>query len=381
MKRDFLILLVLAAVAVGWLMQRADRAALGMADRDAAALSSSALLNNAPEEFRRVTAPLPLAFPADHGMHPGYRNEWWYFTGNLIDDAGRRYGFQYTLFRFALPEREVQDSDFATDALWMGHLAVSDLDGGRFFNAERFARDALGLAGADPDLWWLRDWEVRRDGEAWQLQAGFDGVELDLVLQALRPIVLQGQAGYSRKGPEPGNASRYYSITRMDVSGALALDGRKRPVEGLAWLDREWGSSQLGAGIEGWDWFALQLDDGRDLMLYRLRTADGQASPFSAGVLVEPDGSYRVLQREDFSLRPKRWWRDPQGIEWPVAWIAELPQAGLALTVEAVFDAQRWATTVAYWEGAVQVRDADTNLELGRGYLELSGYAEGRPPR
>jgi predicted secreted hydrolase len=376
-KRDALILLLLALVAIGWLLQRIDRAA----DVQARPVSSTALLNSAPEDFHRVTGPVPLAFPADHGMHPGYRNEWWYFTGNLADAAGQRYGFQYTLFRFALPQAEPQDSDFATEALWMGHLAVSDLDGRRFFTAERFARDAMGLAGADQDLWWLRDWEVRRDGDSWQLQAGFDAVELDLDLRPLGPIVLQGDAGYSRKGPEPGNASRYYSIPRIAVSGTLALDGQTRPVEGLAWLDREWGSSQLGDGIEGWDWFALQLDDGRDLMLYRLRTADGRASPFSAGMLVLPDGSYRVLQRDDFELRPERWWRDEEGIEWPVAWTAELPLAGLVLEVEAVFDTQRWATTVAYWEGAVQVRNATDGTRLGRGYLELSGYAGGRPPR
>ncbi|PKL96605.1 MAG: carotenoid 1,2-hydratase [Gammaproteobacteria bacterium HGW-Gammaproteobacteria-8] len=376
MKRDALILMLLGAIMIGWLLQRVDRGAV-----ESGPISSTALLNSAPEDFRRVTGPVPLAFPADHGLHPGYRNEWWYFTGNLIDEDGRRYGFQYTLFRFALPDASAQDSDFATEALWMGHLAVSDLDGRRFFNAERFGRDALGLAGADQDLWWLRDWEVRRDGDSWHLQAGFDPIGLDLSLKPLSPIVLQGEAGYSRKGPEPGNASRYYSITRIDVSGALILDGEPRRVRGLAWLDREWGSSQLGAGIAGWDWFALQLDDGRDLMLYRLRTEDGRASPFSAGVLVQPDGSYRVLQREDFELRPRRWWRDDEGVEWPVAWSAELPLAGLALEVEAVFDAQRWNTTVAYWEGAVQVRNAADGAALGRGYLELSGYAEGGPPR
>ena len=379
MKRDALIALLLALTAIGWLLQRADD--VDHSEAEARPLSSTTLLNNAPEDFRRVTGPAPLAFPADHGSHAGYRNEWWYFTGNLADEAGRRYGFQYTLFRFALPQFETRDSDFETAALWMGHLAVSDFDRQRFFKVERFGRDALGLAGADQDLWWLRDWEVRRTGDSWRLQAGFEGVDLDLELEPLRPIVLQGNAGYSRKGPEPGNASRYYSITRIGVSGALALDGEPRRVSGLAWLDREWGSSQLGEGIAGWDWFALQLDDGRDLMLYRLRTEDGQAAPFSAGLLVQADGSYRLLERDDFELRPRRWWRDAVGIEWPVAWTAELPLAGLTLEVEAVFDTQRWDTTVAYWEGAVRVRSGVDGRELGRGYLELSGYAEGGPPR
>lgn len=375
-QRDALIVALLAVVIVAWLVQRADRG-----EAPAGPVSSTSLLNNAPEQFRRVTEPAPLVFPDDHGVHPGYRNEWWYFTGNLEDKHGQRYGFQYTLFRFELPEPAVPGSDFATAALWMGHLAVSDLDGRRFFNAERFARDALGLAGADDALWWIRDWEVRREGSAWQLDAGFDDIHLDLRLAPLKPIVLQGDAGYSRKGPEPGNASRYYSITRIAVDGTLMLDGTPRAVTGLAWLDREWGSSQLGEGIAGWDWFALQLNDGRDLMLYRLRTEDGKASPYSAGVLVEDDGSYRVLKREQFELQPSRWWRDAQGVEWPVAWSVEMPLAGLELAVEAVFDAQRWATTVAYWEGAVTVHDRRGGGLFGRGYLELSGYAEGRPAR
>ena len=370
MKRDLTIALLVALIAIAWLTQRTANAPDG-----ATGVSGTGLLNNAPEEFLRITGPPSLQFPEDHALHPGYRNEWWYFTGNLEDEDGARYGFQYTLFRFALPAEAPRAGDFATDAIWMAHLAVSDIEGERFLSRERFARDALGMAGATADQWWLRDWRVERGAAGWRLTAGFDQAALELTLAPTRPPVLQGDAGYSRKGPEPGNASAYYSITRMQARGALTLDGRTRSVSGLAWLDREWGSSQLGEGIAGWDWFALQLADGRDLMLYRLRTAAGAASPFSAGALVEPGGEYRILKRDDFELTPTRTWRDAAGVEWPVAWRVRVPEAGLDVRVEATFDAQRWRGTVSYWEGAVDVFDAGGD-RAGRGYLELSGYAD-----
>lgn len=371
MMRDAVIAVLIALLAVAWLALRA-----GSDEPTVSTLSGTALLNAAPEVFDRVTGPEPLEFPADHGLHPGYRNEWWYFTGNLAGEDGDRYGFQFTLFRFAVEPGDRPDSDFATDAVWMAHLAVSDIERERFIASERFARDALGLAGATADEWWLRDWTVSREANGWRLRARSDGLEMDLRMEMEKPVVLQGDSGYSRKGPEPGNASRYYSITRMKASGRLEIDGTGVAVDGLAWLDREWGSSQLGAGIAGWDWFALQLDDGRDLMLYRLRTEAGTASRFSAGVIVEPDGSYRTLGREDFDFEEIRRWRDATGVDWPVAWRVRLPEFGLEFEVRPSFDAQRWYATVGYWEGAVEVIEPASGDRLGRGYLELSGYAD-----
>lgn len=376
MMRDALIAVLIALLAVAWLVQRA-----GGDDPTVSTVSGTALLNAAPEVFDRVTGPEPLEFPADHGLHPGYRNEWWYFTGNLAGDDGHRYGFQFTLFRFAVEPGDRPDSDFATDAVWMAHLAVSDFERERFMSSERFARDALGLAGATADEWWLRDWKVSREANGWRLRARSDGLDVDLRMEMEKPVVLQGDAGYSRKGPEPGNASRYYSITRMQASGRLEFDGAGVDVEGLAWLDREWGSSQLGEGIAGWDWFALQLDDGRDLMLYRLRTEAGTASRFSAGVIVAPDGSYRTLGRDDFDFEEIRRWRDAVGVEWPVVWRVRLPEFGLEFEVRPAFDAQRWYATVGYWEGAVEVIEPASGDRLGRGYLELSGYADAQAGR
>lgn len=370
MKRDLVLVAFAALAAVGWLAARVQQAAPAPA-----ALSASALLGAAPESFRRVTGPEPLRFPEDHGVHPGYRNEWWYLTGNLEDADGRRFGFQFTLFRFAADPIDTPATDFSADAVWMGHLAVSDVENRRFVTRERFARGALGLAGATSGEWWLRDWRVVRTGSGWRLDAALEDGRIALDLEPVKPVVLQGERGYSRKGPERGNASRYYSITRIDAGGRLRLDGAVYAVSGRAWLDREWGSSQLGEGIAGWDWFALQLDDGRDLMLYRLRTGAGGASPFSAGALVAPDGRYTILERADFELEPIRRWTDAAGVSWPVAWRVRVPAASISITVRPVFDAQRWNASVAYWEGAVDALDAAGGV-VGRGYLELSGYAD-----
>ncbi len=343
-------------------------------------LSAVGLLGSAPEAFARVTERERLSFPRDHGMHPGFRNEWWYFTGNLEGPDGHRLGWQFTLFRFALEPADRPDSQWSADAVWMAHLALSDAGANRFYSEERFAREALGLVGATADEWWLRDWQVNRVADGWRLRAKAREFELDLSLQSAKPIVLQGDAGYSRKGPEPGQASRYYSVTRIETSGTISLDQRRIPVTGWSWLDREWGSRQVGPELAGWDWFALQLDDGRDLMIYRLRTQDGSHSPYSAGSLVDPGGNWQVLGSDDFTAQPLRSWRDRAGVDWPVAWRIELPSADLELLVEPVFDEQRWFGTVSYWEGAVDVLDIDRKRVVGRGYLELSGYAEAATP-
>ncbi|RFF28511.1 MULTISPECIES: lipocalin-like domain-containing protein [unclassified Wenzhouxiangella] len=371
MRRDLLILTTIALALVAWLawQTRPEPARDGR-------LNTSNLLNDAPESFRQVTGPRPFEFPADHAAHPGYRNEWWYFTGNLDGPDGDAWGFQFTLFRFELDAGPRPDSAWTADAVWMAHLALSDADQGIFHQAERFARGALDLAGATEKRWWLRDWQVTRNETGFQLEAGTDSFGLDLAMEPIREVVRQGDRGYSQKGPQAGNASHYYSITRLKTKGAIQVDGETIPVDGLAWLDREWGSSQLAGNLAGWDWFSLQLDDGRDLMVYRLRTEDGEASRFSAGKVVYPDGDSRTLGRGDFTATPQRDWQDSEGHQWPVAWRVEVPSEDLNLAVEARFDEQRWSGAVSYWEGAVGVRDAQTDKSMGRGYLELSGYAE-----
>ncbi|MEJ2575787.1 MAG: lipocalin-like domain-containing protein [Gammaproteobacteria bacterium] len=327
--------------------------------------------------FARALEPRRFAFPADHGPHPDYRNEWWYFTGNLAGADGRRFGYQLTLFRIALIPQAVQRaSAWATRDVWMGHLAVSDAARAEHRESERFARGAAGLAGAqtEPLRIWLDDWVIASpDGQTWRLQAAAEDIAVDLELTALRAPTLQGDAGLSRKSAQPGNASYYYSITRLATRGEVRLGADRVGVAGLSWLDREWSTSALAEDQAGWDWFALQFEDGRDVMYYRLRRSDGTTDPMSSGSLLAGDGSRQTLNAAEVALTPLRWWRAEDGTDYPVAWLLALGD-GPPLRVEAVFDDQRMDVSVRYWEGMVRVLDAAGAELLGRGYMELAGY-------
>lgn len=339
--------------------------------------------DDAARGFERAEAPRELEFPADHGPHAGFRTEWWYFTGNVEAASGRHFGFELTFFRIALaPERPASDSAWATNQVWMAHFALTDTARQRFVAAEEFSRGALGLAGAraEPFDVHVENWSVtgrlgRRDGTL-RVQAEAEGAAVDLELEVLKPVVTQGERGFDRKGAEPGNASYYYSIPRLDATGRVRSRGEWHAVEGLAWMDREWSTSALAPGLAGWDWFALQLGDGRDLMYYRLRRTDGTSGRFSGGTLVAADGATRRLTRADVELEPIRSWRSAAtGVEYPVAWRLSIPEQALELEVTPVLDAQELDESVRYWEGAVRVEGTDADGRVsGRGYLELAGY-------
>ncbi len=328
--------------------------------------------------FARALAPRPFDFPADHGPHPDYATEWWYLTGNLEDPSGAAFGYQLTLFRIGLaPGEPAADSAWRTHQVYMGHLAVSDLQAGRHHSASRFERAALGLAGAeaDPLAVWIGPWSIRgQPGGPFplHLEAAGEHFAIELVVErGERPLVLQGEQGLSQKSAAPGNASYYYSYTRLPTRGEIRIDDRRWQVLGNSWFDREWSSSALGPDQAGWDWFALQLDDGRDLMYYRMRGLDGQAQRFSQGVLVDVDGSITRLAADQVEALPMRNWTGPTGNSYPVAWHLRVPDQGLDLAVEAAFDAQEMRHAVEYWEGTVRV----SGSHRGVGYLEMSGYA------
>ena len=364
----------LAVAAWWWLGPSSSPAAQGQNLAEVMGPSANA------DQFARVTGPAPLEFPDDHGAHPNYRTEWWYFTGNLSTPQGDDYGFQLTLFRSALAAGKAKrPSEWASRQVWMGHFAITDINGESHRAVERYQRGALGLAGARtrPVAVWLDDWRIESEGE----QALFpltlnardpdQAMALSLRLSADKPHVLQGEAGYSRKGANRANASRYYSYTRLSARGDLEWDGRSLDVSGSAWLDREWSTSALDANQQGWDWFALQLADGRDVMVYRLRRNNGDTDPNSAGIVVSRAGEGRVLSADDFTLTPTRFWQSSQtGSRYPVAWTLELHEPALTLAVDARVDAQEMPTTVRYWEGAVRV-SGDAS---GVGYLEMTGY-------
>ncbi len=336
-------------------------------------------------EFARATAPRAFRFPDDHGPHPSYRTEWWYFTGNVESAAGNHYGFELTLFRYTLspaPPGPDTGSAWSTNQVYMGHLAVTDTRGGRFLAEERLARGAVGLAGAtsEPLEIWVENWRIEGghyDGvAAFTLDARGERIGLRLDVEAMKPPVFHGDRGVDPKGPEPGNASYYYSLTRLAARGSITVDGRVEEVDGHAWMDREWSTSALSPDVEGWDWFAIQLDDGRDLMLYRLRRHDGSTSPFSGGSLVAPGGERTALGPDDFVLEPLAHWRSRRsGVRYPIAWRASLPRHGLELEVRPVLDEQEILLGVRYWEGAVRVSGLAYGEAIsGRGYVELAGY-------
>lgn len=342
----------------------------------------SALGGDANAGYQRAYQPRPFVFPADHGPHPAFRNEWWYVTGNLTDTTGREFGYQLTLFRIALaPTAPVADSAWRTNQVYMGHFALTDVTDNRHRAFERFSRGAMGLAGAQaaPLRVWLEDWELTSTGPEpfpLRVRAHQDDIAVDLLLDTAKPLVLQGEQGLSQKSAEPGNASYYYSLTRLPTRGTISLNGQIFTVSGASWLDREWSTSALGPEQSGWDWFALQLDDGRDVMFYRLRRKDGGVDPFSKGILVAADGSTRVLRWNEVDLQPLGAWTSPRtGDRYPAGWRLRVPTEKLDLTVTPKIADQEMRLTVRYWEGAVAVHDHASDRELqGQGYLEMTRF-------
>lgn len=345
---------------------------------DARLTVSQALGKPANAAFARATQPRVFVFPQDHGPHPTFATEWWYYTGNLDSQDGRRFGYQLTFFRFGLtPDAPARGSAWAANSIYMAHLALSDIGTQKFYAFERFSRGAVGLAGAQssPLQVWLEDWRMDAgpDGVPMRLTAAQGDIALDLTLEAGKGIVLQGDHGLSQKSAEPGNASFYYSMPRMPSSGMLRIAGQEYQVRGQSWLDREWSTSALGNDQVGWDWFALQLEDGRELMYYRLRLRDGSEDAYSAGSLTGPQGELTRLSCEDVQIEVLDRWQSPAGTSYPVRWRIRIPTQALELQVQAAMPDQELALSVRYWEGAVDV----TGSIKGRGYVELTGYADG----
>jgi predicted secreted hydrolase len=343
--------------------------------------------------YARAMEPRTFSFPADHGPHPEFRTEWWYYTGNLATAEGRRFGFQLTFFRSALaPEMPERGSAWATRQAWLAHFALSNVEGeegGRFHSFERWSRGAVGLAGieATPFRVWVEDWSAQAnagdDGPVFpmRLRAAEGDVALDLRLEQGKQPVLQGERGLSRKSSEPGNASYYYSLTRMPAAGTIRVGGESFTVQGSAWMDREWSTSSLGEGQVGWDWFALQLSDGTDLMLYQLRDAQGRPDPSSSGSIAGPGGESRTLSLRDFSLETLGTWESPDsGARYPARWRVRVPSEELDLTVTPLLADQELDVSFRYWEGAVEIEGTRRGLAVrGHGYVELTGYDEPSP--
>jgi predicted secreted hydrolase len=341
----------------------------------------------ASDNYARALEPIEFEFPRDHGPHPEYRTEWWYYTGNLTDAEGGVYGYQLTFFRSALtPAMPQRTSALASNQIYMAHFALTDGVRGEHESFERFSRGAGGLAGAsgeDGFAVWVEDWSATElEPDVVQLRAAADGaagtVAIDLTLRETRPPVLQGDRGLDQKGPEPGNASYYYSLTGLDTSGTITSAGQPIAVTGISWMDHEFGTSALSADAVGWDWFSIQLDNGAVLMLYSIRTADG-ASAKMKGTLAWPDGSQQSLASEDFTLEPVGEWTSPRtNITYPSGWQIALGGENARLTLTPLIPDQEMDVSFVYWEGAIDVEGEWGGEPVrGRGYVELTGYGEG----
>lgn len=339
--------------------------------------------------WMRAAAGRPIVLPADHASHPEYKLEWWYYTGNLDGPAGERFGFQLTFFRVGVDRQPANRSRWAIRDLFMTHLALTDATGKRYLYTERLNRSGPGWAGADTDRYhvWNEDWQASLEGTTHRLKAagmanGSSPLRfgLDLALDETTAPALHGDRGYSRKGTDPGNASHYYSLTRMPTRGTVTVADRTYTVTGLSWMDHEFGTSFLEAGQIGWDWFAVQLSDGRSLMLYRFRRADGGRDPRSSGTLIDSAGRTTPVAFEQVAMAPQRTWTSPVSrAAYPVAWKLSLPREQLEVNVSAVLDAQELQTAestgVTYWEGAIDVTGTSAGKPItGRGYLEMTGY-------
>ncbi|MBI5652314.1 MAG: carotenoid 1,2-hydratase [Chloroflexi bacterium] len=332
-------------------------------------------------------------FPDDHGPHPEFQTEWWYYTGNLQARDGRRFGYQLTFFRRAItPTAPPRESDWGTNQIYFAHFALTDVKNNRHTSTERFSRGAGQLAGArgDPFRVWIENWNVetvpstplRSAQDATSLHnarliADEPGYALDLMLTSRKPLVLHGERGLSQKSVEPGNASYYISFTRLDTEGTITINDEKIAVQGLSWMDHEWSTAVLGKDAVGWDWFSIQLDDHRELMLFQIRQKDGSIEPLSSGTLIEADGTTRALTRDQFSIQVLTTWTSPHTRAiYPARWNVAIPSADIALTITPRITNQEMNVSIVYWEGAVAVEGKSRGASVrGSGYVEMTGYA------
>lgn len=327
-------------------------------------------------------------FPRDHGPHPDHKIEWWYYTGNLDTAAGSRFGYQLTFFRIGSNPEPPNVSAWALRDVWMAHFAVTDISRGAYHHADRLNRAGPGLAGAAGDTLhvWNEDWSavLEADGTTMRLVATDPGMCIDLRLQpGMKPPVIHGENGISQKGATAGNASHYYSVTRMPTHGTVRLGAETFEVAGSSWMDHEFGTSFLEPGQQGWDWFSAQFDDGSELMLFQIRGQNGAAAQMS-GTLIEADGAVHPMHAGDFVLEAFEAWRSPaSGASYPLRWRIQLQRFGIEVTAGAALPEQEMRAELTpglgYWEGAVDYSGTRNGRPLkGRGYLEMTGYS-GRP--
>jgi predicted secreted hydrolase len=351
-----------------------------------------------PPGFAQFKAALPgyrYEFPRDYFNHPDYQTEWWYYTGNLQSTDERKFGFELTFFREGVNRDPGGGSNWDVRDLYLAHFAVSDLDGKKFFHAERTNRAGPGIAGADESLAkvWNGNWSVVWAEGAENLTAIADQFAIELSLRSAKAPVVHGENGVSQKSAGEGHASHYFSETRLRTSGWLEIASKKYEVSGQAWMDHEFFTQQLAPDQAGWDWLSLQLDDHTELMLFHIRRKDRSIDPFSAGTFVDSQGRAHHLRANDFELEPadsgqdRGTWTSPETHAiYPVRWKIRVPSLGLTLAASTPLPSQELTSNSKfvpnYWEGAIFLAGSKNSAVLrGTGYLEMTGYdlSLGRP--
>lgn len=334
-------------------------------------------------DWRHAARGWRYEFPRDHHTHRDFKTEWWYFTGNLFDDTGRRFGYELTFFRHGIrpvADRDPNASRFVVDDLKFAHFALTDVTGRQFHFDQKTSRGAFGEAGFDDGerLAWIDNWRlIGKSENVFEIEASSSFGRLRLELRGAKSPVVHGENGVSVKAAEGPNASHYYSIPRLDTGGDLIADGATRALRGESWFDHEWSSSQLGKGEVGWDWLCLQWEDGAELMLYRMRLANGETEPSSSGTWIAADGTTTHLRASDFQATPTGFWKSSAtGAQYPVSWRIALPALRTEFTVRAAVEDQELKLgAITYWEGAIDANGTRDGKPIkARGYLELTGY-------
>lgn len=359
--------------------------------------------------FKRAFKEIDFDYSRDIGNHPGWKTEWWYFTGNLKTKNGRLFGYQFTIFRHTLKDKR----NSISNEIFMSHIAVSDISNKKFYSAERIERQIPGLSGADTfqlsvfihNIKAIGKYENgvlnatistiplkadsldksildkylsdKRNGKNQKSIFRNQAEEFDFIfnLSSSKAPVKQGVNGLSQKSVSPGNASYYFSFSRLETSGIIRIGNEEFEVVGVSWFDREWSTSALSSDQAGWDWFSLQLNDNSELMFYRMRLKNGMPDATSRGIYILPDGNISPIQMNEIIYKETQYWKSPDNRNYPIAWNFEIDKLGLELLIIPYFENQLHQLSVQYWEGAVRVNGSKNGSQLnGSGYVELTGY-------
>jgi len=340
--------------------------------------------NGFAADWKKAEPGWQYEFPRDHHIHNEFKTEWWYFTGNLIDPEGHRFGYELTFFRQGirpLAERNPSSSRFIVDELKFAHFALTDVKKGQFRFEQKTSRGSFGEAGFDNGerLAWIDNWSLTVSGDdMFDLTAMNGNADIHLHLRAIKGAIIHGENGVSVKASASGHASHYYSVPRLETTGEISLDGKSHSIRGESWFDHEWATGQLAEEQAGWDWICVQWEDGTELMLYRMRLKNGESDPSSSGTLIGADGTSSHLQSADFGMKPIAFWKSKaNGVTYPIGWKVTIPEREMELVVRATVEDQELVMDpITYWEGAIDANGTRNGKPIkGCGYLELTGYA------